>query len=183
MSSDRNDDSDLGGLAGAGKEMLLPLFVPAQAGRQVAERGEEVGGRTLRFEGAERRFDPSEVLAKPEVLANQLAEFGLEVGTQPVQRREMDLLLEREMRVERRLEALQRLLHLGAVTAFEPAQRRLFERVEVAMLARDATRLVDEAEAKSRLVALRHDVRNSIAAQLRCRASGYFLSGYSRDTQ
>ena len=167
MSTDQNENSDLANLRGAGEEPLLPLFMPAETGRHVTEGGEDLGGRPVRIDGAKRRDDPIELFAETNVLADQLIEFGLEVGAQPAQRWEMDLLLEREVRVERGVEAVQQLLHLSGIAAFERAQHRRFERVEVSVLARDAARLVGEAKAKSGLIRLRHVARNS-TAPLRC---------------
>ncbi len=163
MSTDQNENSDLANLSGAGEELLLPLFMPVETGRHVTEGGEDLGGSPVRVDGAKRRDDPIELFAKTNVLANQFVEFGLEVGAQPAQRGEMDLLLEREVRVERGVEAVQHLLHLSGIAVFERAQRRRFERGEVTVLARDAARLVGEAKAKSRLIRLRHVARNSTA--------------------
>ena len=163
MSIDQNENSDLPKLSGAGEEPLLPLFMPAEGGRQVPEGGENLGGSPVRVDGAKRREDPIELFAETNVFANQFVEFGLEVGAQPAQRGKMDLLLEREVRVERGVEAVQHLLHLAGIAAFERAQRRRFERVEVTVLARDAARLVGEAKAKSRLIRLRHVARDSTA--------------------
>ena len=163
MSRDQNGNSDLRTFRGAGEEPLLPLFVPAETGHHVAEGGEDLGGSRIPADGAKRSADPIEFFAETNVLANQFVEFGLEVGAQPVQRGKMDLFLERKVRVERTVEAVQRLLHLCGIAAFERAQRRRFERVEVTVLARDAARLVGEAKAKSRLIRLRHVARNSTA--------------------
>jgi len=148
-------------LPGPFEEPLFPLLVATEAGRHLAERGERVGIATAR--AVERSLDPVEFVAEPGVLADQLVELGLEVGAQPVQRRKMDLFLEREVGVERTMEAVERLLHLARLPAFEHAQRGRLERVEVAMLRGDAPRLVSEAEAESGLVALRHIARNSTA--------------------
>lgn len=174
MSTDQNENSDLANLGGAGEELLLTLFMPAETGRHATESGEDLGRSPVRIDGAKRGDDPIELLAESSVLADQLIEFGLEVGAQPAQRWEMDLLLEREVRVERGVEAVQQLLHLSGIATFERAQRRRLERVEVSVLARDAARLVGEAKAKSRLIRLRHVARNSTAGTSRGRASGHF---------
>ena len=168
VSTDQNDNSDLGGLTGAGKELLLPLFVPAQAGRHVAEGGEDLGGSALRADGAERRVDPLRGSSRNRTCSRiSSSSSGWKSGRSPCSAGKWTCSSSAKCASSEALEAVQHLLHLCEIAAFERAQRGDFERVEVAVLARDAARLVGEAEAKSRLVTLRHDVRNSIAAH-RC---------------
>jgi hypothetical protein len=111
----------------------------------------------------ERSLDPVEFVAEAGMLANQIVEFRFEVGAQPVQRGKMYLLLEREVCVEGPMEAVERLPHLDRIAAFELAQRGRLERVEIAMLRGDASRLMGKPKAESRLIALRHIARNSTA--------------------
>ena len=160
-SSDQNENSDLAMLRGALEQPLFPLFVPAEAGRHLAERGERVCAASGRV--PQGGLDPVEFVTETDVLPNQRVEIGFEFGVQAVQRREMDLLFEREMRVERPMEAVERLPHLEWIAALERAQRGRLERVEIAMLYGDASRLMGEAKAESRLVALCHVARNSTA--------------------
>jgi hypothetical protein len=132
-----------------------------QAGGHFAERGERLGGAPSGV--LERSLDPVEFVAETGVFANQIVEFGFEIGSQSVQRGKMHLLLEREVRVERATEAVERLPYLDGIASFEHAQRGRLERVEVAMLRSNAPSLMGKPKAESRLVAMRHIARNSIA--------------------
>ena len=150
-----------GMLRRAGEQLFLALLVSPQLCREVAEGGGQFGriGRGR----ARAVFESSERGAEALVLAGQRGQVRRQVGAQAVERREVNLLLEREMRIEGSVEAAERLPHLDGIAAFERAQRGGLDGVEIGVLARDAPRFVREAQAESGLVAVRHVVRSSTA--------------------
>lgn len=148
-------------MPGALQQALLLFLVATEAGGHLAEGSEGVGRTPIG--SVEQRLDPPQFVAKPGVLADQHIEFRFDLGPQAVQRREVHLFLQREMRIERTVEAAERELLLLQLAALEDAQRGDLECVEITVLAGDAPRLVGEAEAESGLVGRCHVARNSTA--------------------
>lgn len=91
-------------------------------------------------------------------------EFGRERRGKPMQGREMDIPLDREVCGQRPLEAAQRPLDGGLRAAFEGRADLPLEGVDRVVLSGNASGLVREAQPKSRMIGRRHPATNSTEA-------------------
>jgi hypothetical protein len=129
------------------RESFLASFVLRQISCQLVE---QPLGRLART-ALDRARDAHETLAQPLVLVAEPLEVALERGPKPAQRREVEAILEREVRLERVREPREGAPCSRDLTAVERLGDAPVELVELAMLRRDHASLALHAELEARL--------------------------------
>jgi hypothetical protein len=132
----------------AGKETFLGLLVCTERSVELHQRLPSRGD--IRCD--DRPGKPIQVLAKTFVVAFEGPDLVRELDVQTVKRREDDLLINSEVRVERALELIHRRLAFPPLPLPERLRDLADEGIELPVLRRDARSLAREPFSKSRLV-------------------------------